>query len=312
MKTPNIGLLTMRTILSPAKGRSLRKRGPNTPEVIIRKGCTFFEKQDKFYPVPELLLLANRAGFLWLSKVFARCARKTGDDGAGDPDDHEHVDPCNPEINTIDIDEIALRLGILTPLNRRAVFKKYDLTRRKPFQGDLPSQYHRQIIEVQSQWRRVLAMQRQERTREEKKNRQWRSALNELRRKQKRELKRSDNTTASQPRKHRRLFRAVAEVEAGTGVGTPRSLRFPVYVFAPTWREASRLFADALSSAGYKLKKLRPPLWARGTEAYVISRPSPQSMELDNSYIRPGDVLRAWDTGKVLLGRSKRHPGCFW
>jgi hypothetical protein len=139
---------------------------------------------------------------------------------------------------------------------------------------------------------------RRERRREEKQNRQWRSALNELRRKQKRELSKSDNITATQPRKRRRLFRAVAEVEEVTGVGGPQSICFPVYVFARSWREASRLFADALSSTGYKLKKLRPPGWASGVESYVISRPSPQSMELDSDYIRPRDVLRAWDTAR--------------
>ncbi len=78
MKTPNFGLLTMRSILSPAKGRFPRKRGANIPQVIIRKRCTFLENQDRCYPIPELLLLANRAGYFWLSKVFARCARKTG------------------------------------------------------------------------------------------------------------------------------------------------------------------------------------------------------------------------------------------
>jgi hypothetical protein len=63
-------LLTMRTILSSTKGRSPRKPDAKFPEVIIRKACTFFETQGKCYPVPELLLLANRAGFLWLSKVL--------------------------------------------------------------------------------------------------------------------------------------------------------------------------------------------------------------------------------------------------
>ena len=292
-------LLTMQAILT--KGPP-RKRGANFPEVIIRKTCTFVEQRNKAYPIPELLLLANRAGFLWLSKVFARCARKTGDAQAGDPDDHEHVDACNPEFNPIHSDEMALRLGILTRVNRRAVFQKYELTQRKRFKGDLPRQYQRQVVEVRSQWRRVLAMERQQRTREEKESRQWKSALDKLRRKQERDLKRSAGDKSAQPRKLRRLFRAVAEIKVGPGFRRlqNRGCAEPVgdgrhtvrtYVFARTRREASQLFAHGLSSAGYKVTKLSDVALLRS------HRPTGETLS-----IRPEDVLRAWETGEVLLG----------
>ena len=109
------------------KRRFSKKAKANAPEVILRKMCTFHEKQGKSYPIPELLILANREGFRWLSKFFARCARKTGETEPpfGDPDDHEHIDLGDPEINPIHSDELAFRLGILTQKNRRVVFKKY-------------------------------------------------------------------------------------------------------------------------------------------------------------------------------------------
>jgi hypothetical protein len=283
-------LITMRTLLHNPRGRSPRKLGADFPEVIIRKTCTFFEKRDKAYPVPEILLLANRAGFLWLSNVFARFARKTG------LDEHEHLDPGDPQINPIHSDEVAFRLGILTRINRQAVFKKYGITQRRPFKGDLVSQYRRQIIEARSLWKSVREMDREAITCEAKENRQWQSALDRLRRKQKLDINQSANKKSPQPRKIRRFFRGVAKLKVSAGFRPPPAGRteFMIYVFARTRREACRLFADGLKSAGYKVGKI----------SKVAAHRSHLPVPMDQFYIRPENVLRAWETGEVWLGWS--------
>ncbi len=283
-----------------------KKRGANFPEVIIRKTCTFYEKQGKSYPIPELLLLANRTGFLWLSKVFARCARKTGEAMpafARDPDDHEHLDQGDPQINPIHSDEFDFRLGILTRKNRRAVFKKYGIAQHKPFKGDLVSQYQRQITEVRSLWRRMRALDRRWKKENERENRRWKSVLGKLRGRQNRDLNQSANATPARARRIRRLFRGVAELEVGPGFrrpqnrGAPQPLpdgtaRVTIYGFARTRRQASRRFADGLNSAGYRVTKISD----------VQSHGSHRPMPMDECCIRPNDLLRAWETEEVLYG----------
>jgi hypothetical protein len=288
------------------KRPSRRKAGANSPEVIIRKTCTFCEKRGKSYPIPELLLLANRAGFLWLSKVFADCAAKKPEAKNTfemDPDDHEHLDQGDPQINPVHSDELAFRLGLLTRTNRRAVFNKYGVAQLKPFKGDLVSQYQRQIAQVQSQWRRMLAFDRQWRKREEHENRLWKTVLDRLRRKQKRNLNRAAGAKSARPQKMRRLFRGWAELEVGPGFrrpqnhGAPEPLRdgstmVKAYVFARSSGEASRQLADGLKSAGYKVTKV----------SEVAPNRSSRPWAMDDRSIRPEDVLRAWDTEEVLLG----------
>jgi hypothetical protein len=281
-------------VLFPAtKRRSFRKTRPGSPEVILRKTCTFYEKQGEGYPVPELLILANRAGFRWLASVFARCAQKAGESHptpAGDPDDHEHIDLWHPEINPLHSDELAFRLGILTPKNRRAVFKKYGLRRRQSFQGDLVSQYQRQIAEVRPQWRRVLAFDRQWNRDLEREDRRWKPVVAKLRRRQKRELKQLTRSASAKPPLIRRLFRGVAEIKASPS--TTGLTRDAFYVFARTRREAAGRFEESLKSAGYEVTVM--------PEAEPI--PCNQPIEMPVGAIRPADLLRAWDTGEVLSG----------
>ncbi|MBN2508164.1 MAG: hypothetical protein JXQ71_15875 [Verrucomicrobia bacterium] len=287
--------------------RSSGKPKGTSPEVILRKMCIFCEKRGKSYPVPALLILANRAGFLWLSKLFARCALKTSETKPpfGDPDDYELVDHIgHPEINSIHSDELPLRLGVLTAKNRRAVFKRYSIRAHKPFKGDLIRQYQRQIAEVRPQWRQELAFDRQCAKDQEKGKRRWKKVFDQLRRKQMREVNQPERSRSGKPPLIRRLFFGIAELEVCSGFRRPQYLGcrkpFPdgsffgaIYVFARTRREAARRFRDDLEAAGYKVTNISD------VAPHRSNRPAP-------THIQPEDVLRACDSQEVLYDGFRR------
>lgn len=272
--------------------------------MILRKTHAFHNKRGRSYPVPLLLILANQAGFLWLSRFFARCARKSSANMPEyDPENHEHLDLFNKEISRIHSDEMGFRLGILTEKNRRAVFKKFDIGRHQPARGDLIRQYQRQIAEVRVSWRRMRAFDQEWKRHVMKENRRWRVARDSLRRRQQRELSQTEPTRASGLPKRRRLFSATVHLRAKPGFQFPHSGTTPrsplqkdgigvVYVFARDRRRANHLLASGLQSAGCKILEIS------NVRAHDSIRPMP----MDDCRIRPEDVLRAWETEEILFG----------
>src|SRR5262249_58319958 len=116
----------------PKKNRRAKSRsGKPTakPEIILRKQVLLVTDEDGTdTPVQELLILANRAGYRWLSKYFMDLSKLSIPkdlDPYGDPDYHLHLDSRSAPFNGNISDEFAFRLGTLTRANRRAVFKKY-------------------------------------------------------------------------------------------------------------------------------------------------------------------------------------------
>jgi hypothetical protein len=134
------------------------KKQSTKASIILRKRCEYHEKRGRSYPVPELLLVANKQGFLWLSKYFAAFAKANPDPG---PDNHGHL--FNPPFDPFDSrhsDEMVIRVAVLTPKNKREVFRRYGIASLPPFRGDLKRQYEAQIRRVIPQWRYVLRLER--------------------------------------------------------------------------------------------------------------------------------------------------------
>ena len=109
-------------------------------------------------PLPDYLLLANRAGFRWLSKFFAAMAdrstfanrRPWGEDDLAaihDPDDHVHLQTRGAPFVANLSGESEFRLGTLTRANRERVFEKYALN-KDDHRGDLIERYERLIESV--------------------------------------------------------------------------------------------------------------------------------------------------------------------
>ena len=126
------------------KQRNARSR--TKPEIIIRHSWFINACGKKELPVPEILILANRKGFLWLANVL----RKLADKKPGpfllahfDPEDHQHVGPRqSPGVfNQAQSDDVELRLGILTDFNRRAVFRKYGRDKTRRLKGSALAQF---------------------------------------------------------------------------------------------------------------------------------------------------------------------------
>jgi hypothetical protein len=112
-----------------------------------------YDVDGKLVPMPELLILANRQGYLELADYFTKLAnagpklsaRRVDPD---DPDDHRHLEireaPFDPRLS----DDLEMRFGIITPKNRRAVLEKYGITADNRGQGTLIEQYRRHIAEA--------------------------------------------------------------------------------------------------------------------------------------------------------------------
>lgn len=98
------------------------------------------------FPVPEILILANRKGLLWLADWLRDLAHKKPSRlhfDHFDPDDHQHVGPSqSPGVfNRAQSDEVEIRLGILTGFNRREVFRKYGGDKKRRLKGSALHQY---------------------------------------------------------------------------------------------------------------------------------------------------------------------------
>ena len=140
------------------------KKQRTEASIILRKTCIYCERRGRAYPVPELLLLANKQGFLWLSRFFAEFAKKDPDprpwNDLSDPDDHDHLAWPRAPIDCEHSDEMEIRVGIVSPKNKAQVFKKYAVEAVAPYRGNLKKQYQAQIRRVMPQWQYVLQMMR--------------------------------------------------------------------------------------------------------------------------------------------------------
>ena len=140
------------------------KKQSTKASIILRKTCSYQEKRGRTYPVPELLLLANRNGFLWLSRFFAGFAKKDPDprpwNDLSDPDDHDHLSWPRAPIDCQHSDEMQIRVGIVSPKNITQVFKKYSIKSAAPYRGNLKKHYQAQIRKVSPQWDFVRQMEK--------------------------------------------------------------------------------------------------------------------------------------------------------
>lgn len=117
------------------KHKSKPRRNKNA-EIILRTFTHYWSdhtmRDDEQIQIPAFMILANRAGFRWLSQYFAMLAERewaTSSD-IGDPDDHQHLDRAQTPINLALSEKMEVRLGCLTSENRRAVMSKYEIKRQ--------------------------------------------------------------------------------------------------------------------------------------------------------------------------------------
>lgn len=116
-----------------------RKASCSKPEFIFKETYAVSAVRRPEYPCPVLVLLANRAGWLQLAAACRRMAKRRGFPGdALDPDDHCHLYPALSDRLS---DKVEIRAGILTPTNRKAVFKRYGISLRTRKRGSLIPRY---------------------------------------------------------------------------------------------------------------------------------------------------------------------------
>ena len=135
-------------------GRPPSGAGVAPGDIILRKSCFFLEKGSETYPVPQLLLLATKKGFRWLSRLFAEWAKFKNPD----EDVHDHVGWPMAPIDCRHSDEMEIRVGMITPKNKHRLFKKFGITSSNSYRGDLRSQYKAQMrqVEATSKWLRRI------------------------------------------------------------------------------------------------------------------------------------------------------------
>ena len=119
---------------------------PDGAEIIIRHQFTMQGFDDGAVPIPEILIVANKDGFRWLSRYFAWLAELSVTEfqlKVGDSDNHQHLTTDQPPINPELSAQLEMRLGILTPEGRETTLKKYGLTPQNRQQGSLFDQFGR-------------------------------------------------------------------------------------------------------------------------------------------------------------------------
>jgi hypothetical protein len=133
-------------------------------EIIVKEGYFIDDSRSRGIAIPKLLLLANREGYQLLAEICVSMAKKRITDFLMrvDPDHHCHLDtvlgPFSRELS----DQIEIRLGLLTPENRTAVFRNYSISRSTRRRGDLAERYRRMAIDSTHRIKRsAAAMARQ-------------------------------------------------------------------------------------------------------------------------------------------------------
>ena len=140
-----------------------RRRWPkpsSKAEIISKERFLIDGTGKKDVPIPELLVLANRQGFQFLSRVFAFMAQPEGkvNDWIAqlDPDDHYHMGRSEAPFSHKLSDDIEFRLGTITPANRKQVLRHYGITQKWRARGSLVKRYEHLIGEATSLTSRVL------------------------------------------------------------------------------------------------------------------------------------------------------------
>lgn len=109
------------------RGSTKRKRRrANVPEEIIVKFSYFIDgTAQKYFPVFELLMLADEQGYKSLSRYFARRARRAREwtRKKYTHDDHDHLS-WSSQLS----DRMEIRTDCLTKFNRKELLKRYGIS----------------------------------------------------------------------------------------------------------------------------------------------------------------------------------------
>lgn len=135
----------------PARERSRRSlirahtpricRIPRGAEIVLKERFFVDGRRRKAVALPELIILANSAGYRYLSDVFRSLSQvKTRDDS-----NHEHFARSEPPFSPNLSDEIELRLCVFDFKTRASVLKYYGIRRRSQARGSLIPRYHAMI-----------------------------------------------------------------------------------------------------------------------------------------------------------------------
>lgn len=133
--------------------RTRTPRPGRKAEIVLRDGWMIDGSGDQEVPIPEVLILANAAGYRYLARVFQYMADRRAalrSDPDNDPDDHEHLfDYPGCCVDQTISDRIEFRMGTLSPANRRAVLDRYGITAGSAKRGSLVERYRSRLEAVE-------------------------------------------------------------------------------------------------------------------------------------------------------------------
>ncbi|MFO0962162.1 MAG: hypothetical protein U0625_04580 [Phycisphaerales bacterium] len=162
--------MTNKTSKRPArtvKARATRSRASGAVErgrVILKQGFCFDHRTAKSKPVPELVIIADRAGFQWLSEYFKACAKRTKR-LSGMPvdlaiEEHWHLSLRLPPFDQELSDEIELRVVPFDVSTRDRLLDRYGVDRKRAKRGSLIKRSAKMVAEIK---RCMVAMHRRSR-----------------------------------------------------------------------------------------------------------------------------------------------------
>lgn len=112
-------------------------RIPRGAEIVLKERFFVDAAHRKAAALPELIVLANSAGYRYLSEVFRSLSRvKTRDDS-----NHEHFARLVPPFSPTLSDDLELRLCVFDSKIRASVLKYYGIRRSSQARGSLIPRY---------------------------------------------------------------------------------------------------------------------------------------------------------------------------
>lgn len=107
----------------------------------------------KCKPVPELVIIADRAGFRWLSEYFKACAKRTKR-LSGMPmdlaiEEHWHPSLRLPPFDHALSDELELRVVPFDASTRDRLLERYGVDRKRAKRGSLIKRSAKMVAEIQ-------------------------------------------------------------------------------------------------------------------------------------------------------------------
>lgn len=133
----------------PAKPIQAAPRSPikaHKPQVIVKLSRLLAQQPQRVVAIPDIVLIANAAGFRALARCLQKWARVAAklESGTGVvcPWDHRSYSMAGEPFDSVRSDQVEFRIAALDPRCKQEIIERFDATPERAKRGDMSS-WHR-------------------------------------------------------------------------------------------------------------------------------------------------------------------------